>query len=235
MVVGLGLLTINLGYGFEGSFRPLGSFEFGSAMLTKPRPPGTRLPVSANGLLNRCWEFRINRFRGTPLGSIPAPLPEQFLIGFDLQKLDAEGVPLKFFDPAAPDDEWTGYPVYLDGEIRQQGWWYYYLAAAAYKVPEGTWALLILSAAVPLFSKRARASRADEVALYAVPAVVLGVMSVFTNINLGLRYVLPSFPFLFVGVGRLSATWDMIEELPDRFQEPGEVTPWGADDAIVVH
>src|SRR5690606_10887904 len=44
-VVGLGLLTINLGYGFEGSFRPLGSFEFGSAMLTKPRPPGTRLPV----------------------------------------------------------------------------------------------------------------------------------------------------------------------------------------------
>ena len=40
---------------------------------------------------------------------------------------------------------------------------------------------------------------------------------------------------LFVGVGRLAATWNMIEELPDRFQEPGQVTPWGADDAIVVH
>ena len=40
---------------------------------------------------------------------------------------------------------------------------------------------------------------------------------------------------LCVGVGRLSATWDMIEELPDRFQEPGQVTPWGADDAVVVH
>jgi len=40
---------------------------------------------------------------------------------------------------------------------------------------------------------------------------------------------------LCVGVGRLSATWDMIEELPDRFQEPGEVTPWGAADAVVVH
>jgi AhpD family alkylhydroperoxidase len=38
---------------------------------------------------------------------------------------------------------------------------------------------------------------------------------------------------LFVGVGRLSATWDMIEELPDRFRAPGEVTPWG-DDAVVV-
>jgi AhpD family alkylhydroperoxidase len=39
---------------------------------------------------------------------------------------------------------------------------------------------------------------------------------------------------LFVGVGRLSATWDMVDELPDRFRADGEVTPWGADDAIVV-
>lgn len=39
---------------------------------------------------------------------------------------------------------------------------------------------------------------------------------------------------LFVGVGRLSATWDMVEDLPDRFRAAGEVTPWGGDDAIVV-
>jgi alkylhydroperoxidase family enzyme len=39
---------------------------------------------------------------------------------------------------------------------------------------------------------------------------------------------------MFVGVGRLSATLDMIEELPDRFRAPGEVTPWGPD-AVVVH
>ena len=39
---------------------------------------------------------------------------------------------------------------------------------------------------------------------------------------------------LFVGVGRLSATWDMVEELPDRFRAEGEVAPWGGQDAIVV-
>jgi alkylhydroperoxidase family enzyme len=39
---------------------------------------------------------------------------------------------------------------------------------------------------------------------------------------------------LCVGVGRLSATWDMVEDLPARFRGPGEVTPWGAD-AVVVH
>ncbi len=34
-----------------------------------------------------------------------------------------------------------------------------------------------------------------------------------------------------VGYGRLAATWNMIEDLPKRFQEHGEkpVTPWGPD------
>lgn len=39
---------------------------------------------------------------------------------------------------------------------------------------------------------------------------------------------------MFVGVGRLSATYDMVDELPERYQEPGEVAPWGAADAVVV-
>ncbi len=39
---------------------------------------------------------------------------------------------------------------------------------------------------------------------------------------------------LCVGVGRLSATWDMVDELPDRFRADGTVVPWG-DDAIVVN
>ena len=39
---------------------------------------------------------------------------------------------------------------------------------------------------------------------------------------------------LFVGVGRLSATWDMVDELPERFRADGTVVPWG-DDAIVVN
>ena len=38
---------------------------------------------------------------------------------------------------------------------------------------------------------------------------------------------------LFVGVGRLSATWDMVDELPDRFRADGEVTPWGGEAVVV--
>ncbi len=40
----------------------------------------------------------------------------------------------------------------------------------------------------------------------------------------------------FVGFGRLSSAWDMVDELPDRFRErdAGPITPWGGDDAIRV-
>ncbi len=39
----------------------------------------------------------------------------------------------------------------------------------------------------------------------------------------------------YVGFGRLSMAWDMVDELPDRFRERGDqpVTPWG-EDAIKV-
>ena len=38
------------------------------------------------------------------------------------------------------------YPVYLNGELRRTGWWYYYLLTLVYKVPEGTWLLVVLIA-----------------------------------------------------------------------------------------
>lgn len=38
---------------------------------------------------------------------------------------------------------------------------------------------------------------------------------------------------VFVGFGRLSATWDLVDDLPDRYGDrTGPVTPWGAADAV---
>lgn len=37
----------------------------------------------------------------------------------------------------------------------------------------------------------------------------------------------------FVGFGRLAATWDMIEELPERFRGEGPATPWGGDAVVM--
>jgi AhpD family alkylhydroperoxidase len=39
---------------------------------------------------------------------------------------------------------------------------------------------------------------------------------------------------VFVGFGRLSATWDLVDDLPDRFHDrEAPVTPWGATDSVV--
>src|SRR5262249_32076623 len=145
-------------------------------------PPGMARPRHPDSLLDGARHFRVNRFRGTPLGALPVPLPEHYMLGFDDQKLEAEGIPAKFFDwsldgkPAG--EQVQGYPVYLDGEPRQKSWWYYYILSLVYKVPEGTWLLVLASLAVLAFSPRSRAPWFDEIAVLTVPAVVLFVMSV---------------------------------------------------------
>jgi AhpD family alkylhydroperoxidase len=39
---------------------------------------------------------------------------------------------------------------------------------------------------------------------------------------------------IFVGFGRITATWDIVDDLPERFHDrEHKVTPWGARDAVV--
>ena len=97
----------------------------------------------------------------------------------------------------------AAYPVYLNGELRNSGWWYYYLCALLYKVPEGTWLLVVLSIVVLFLRTRTRESWFDEICLATVPLVVLFAMSFLTNINLGLRYVLSIFPYVLIAVGKV--------------------------------
>ena len=213
-IVALSVLVIDLGYGFEGVGRPLGSYEFVSGTLSRPRANPRIDPAGRpNDLSGRIREYRVNRFRGTVLESLPAPLPAYYLIGFDFQKLEADGVWRRFLvahqigDAMGPEgDEIVGYPVYLDGVLQARSWGDYFLWALYYKVPEGTWALVLLSFLVLATSPRARAPWADEVTLLIVPAATLVVMSLGTNINLGLRYVLPIFPYVFTSAGKL-APW----------------------------
>jgi hypothetical protein len=211
LMVVLSVLVIDVGYGFEGVGLPLGDFEFTCQTLTVPVPPGMARPHSPDDLLDGAWQYRVNRFRRTPLASLPVPFPKHYLLGFDAQKLEAEGIPRKFLrkGPPGPDgDVIDGYPVYLDGTLSQTSWWYYYLLTLVYKVPEGTWLLVVGSLVVMALSPSSRASAFDETAVLIVPVLVLFVMSTLTNINLGLRYVLPIFPYVFISAGKL-APWSL--------------------------
>jgi len=218
-IVTLSVLVIDLGYGFEGVGQPLGRFEFASKSLTAPRPPGQFSPTSPNGLLNSAWRYRVNRFRGTILENLPVPLPRHYVLGFDEQKIETEGVPRYFFDSTLPQDDSvkSGYSVYLNGDLRRSGWWYFYLATLAYKVPEGTWLLVGLGALLLATTRRPLAAWGDEFAVLALPVGVLAAMSFLTDICLGLRYILPVFPFAFVATGKV-APWALgLAKTPKRW------------------
>jgi hypothetical protein len=215
-IVALSVLTIDVGYFFEKVGTPLGAFEFGSRTLTRPVPPGTSRPHSENELLEATWQFRVNRFRDTWLGGLPVPLPEHYLLGFDEQKIETEGTPRRYFEaihtgrideerrtPQTDQDRTAGYTVYLDGELRDTGWRRYYPLALVYKVPEGTWLLIALSLIVLVAVKRSSAGWFDELMLWTLPVVILVSMSVLTDINLGLRYVLSILPYLFITAGKV--------------------------------
>ena len=97
LIVALSILTIDAGYLFEGVGIPLGRFEFGSGTLTRPVPAGSGRRRRPRIRASPCvWPFRENRFRGTFLARLPMPLPEHYLLGFDEQKIEAEGFPNRF-------------------------------------------------------------------------------------------------------------------------------------------
>ena len=172
----LGVYVVNVGYAFEGSFRPLGDYDFvsrtlGGASLQQNDPE----PVG-------------NRFRGTWLGAIPVPLPANYVLGIDLQKMDFER------------GRWS----YLRGEWRLGGWWYYYLYAMGVKVPLGTWVLVALASVVGLFVRGYTGAWRDEVMLLAPLAAVLLLVSSQTGFSHHMRYVLPIFLFAFVWMSKVA-------------------------------
>ncbi len=82
-------------------------------------------------------------------------------------------------------------PQFLLGEFSQHGWPHYYLVAIAVKTPLPALALLML-AIVPAVRRRR-----FEVVVCALFVVLFLLVSAFSSLNLGIRHVLPIFPFLF--------------------------------------
>lgn len=104
------------------------------------------------------------------------------MAGFDDQKFEAE----------------SKYQTYLLGQLRRQGWWHYYLVALAVKVPLGTW-LLLIGSVVGFALWRDGGGRLWVWGAFAATPVLA--MTLLTDINLGLRYVLPALPFVFLLAG----------------------------------
>ncbi len=96
----------------------------------------------------------------------------------------------------------SGHTAYLLGEVSQRGWWYYFLLAFVWKTPPGT--LVIVALAIVAAFRGWRLPARDEIVLW-VPILAIATITSLWRVNIGLRHLLPLYPFLFLFAGRVAA------------------------------
>jgi len=223
----IGIYVLNLGYGFEGSAKPLKKFHFVSNLFAgqQSNPPpskGGARGGSSDKATHASHPTTHNLFANTLLAHIPVPFPENYLLGIDIQQRDFENY---------------GRPSYLRGKWQDRGWWYYYLYAGLIKVPLGTLLLGLFALIVQIANVRRRSKATippsafrpppwkDFLILLLPPLVIFCVVSSKTGFSEHFRYVLPCFPFVFIWIScftpiALEISRDLLDgdERTDRIQ-----------------
>lgn len=121
---------------------------------------------------------------------LPIPVPYEYLSGFDSQLAISAGT-----NPF--------YSGYLIGKHSLTGWWYYYIIAFIVKNPVALLIILILTA-YAWVRRRADGPDLETVLCLWVPVVgFFAYFSFLTNIPIGIRFLLPVFPLLFLAAGYL--------------------------------
>jgi hypothetical protein len=98
-----------------------------------------------------------------------------------------------------------GHTSFLLGQL-SNGWWYYYIITFLVKTPIPSIAF-ILSSFIFWKPKKEKDNIAKIVIL--TPVLVLFVFALSTKINLGIRYLLPIFPLLYVFVSFLAEKFSL--------------------------
>jgi 4-amino-4-deoxy-L-arabinose transferase-like glycosyltransferase len=86
-----------------------------------------------------------------------------------------------------------GHQSYLLGQHSQTGWWYYFPVAFAVKTPT---AVLLISV-LALFAVFRKDKLWFRWVVLLLPAVIYFCLSMTSGINIGIRHLLPIYPFLF--------------------------------------
>jgi len=96
---------------------------------------------------------------------------------------------------------------FLAGAYSVEGWWYYFIVAFLIKTPLPFLMLLGLAGLSYLFKESSRKASKDALwtrELFVIlPPTLYFAFSLTTHINIGLRHILPVYPFLFILVSRL--------------------------------
>lgn len=92
--------------------------------------------------------------------------------------------------------------MFLGGSISYTGWWYYFPLAMLFKTPLATLAALAL-AGIYCIARRLTSQFADPWAISATllaPAIYFAA-AVLSDVNVGIRHLLPVYPFLYILLG----------------------------------
>ncbi len=135
---------------------------------------------------------------GQPLGIIRAPSSEGILID-RVKTLVADHRLL-------PEASLAGHlynlmvwkrNAYLLGRVSESGFWSYFPIAFVAKTPLPT--VLLCLTAIALWVRNRRRHRSDY--LLVLPVLVYFLLAVYSRFNIGVRHLLPIYPFLFVWLG----------------------------------
>ncbi len=91
------------------------------------------------------------------------------------------------------------YPFYLFGAIQPGGWWYYFIVAFAVKA---TLPVVLLVVFAALGALRGFSERSAELILLAT-IVIYMVATTIGAAQIGVRYILPVFPLLYIWISRI--------------------------------
>jgi hypothetical protein len=86
--------------------------------------------------------------------------------------------------------------AYFMGEYSDRGWWYYFPAAFLLKTPIAHLALFAIGLGVLVW--RRRRLGLDNIFFVAVPAALFLAAAMSSGINIGLRHILPIYPFVLL-------------------------------------
>lgn len=210
-VTTLALVFVNGFYGFEKTFSRLGQFSFVSTSFSGN---AAELVGSYSDCIgcpenDRFNVERGNRFAGSLLGSVPVPLPANYLQGIDIQVHD--------FERGAYDSAWKSY---LLGQWKQGGWWYYYIVGLFFKVPIVIWLMLGAGSIAALSWRPERQKLLGVICLWGPAIGLFVVASACTGLNRYVRYVLPVLPVLLIWASQVGR-W--VESTNESFQKKAHI------------
>ena len=94
-----------------------------------------------------------------------------------------------------------GLPAFFFGEYSSHSWWSYFLIAFLIKTPMGSLILITISL---VFYRAGSPLRYRQALFLVLPVIIIFLAMTQAKTNIGLRHILPIYPFLFVLASRLA-------------------------------